>query len=65
MYMYTCNKSSRCLVLSIFFLFKVEHCNERRIEEELNATGVEQEVTVNLPVVPAVISGKSRLDLIL
>ena len=55
MYMYTCNKSGRCLVLSIFFLFKVEHCNERKMEEELNATGVEQEVTANLPVIPAVI----------
>ena len=53
------------LSLVNFFLFKVEHCNERRIEEELNATGIEQEVTVNLPVIPAVISGKSRLDLIL
>ena len=59
MYMYTCNKSDTCLVLSIFFLFKLEHCNERRIEEELNATRVEPEVTANLPVIPAITSGKS------
>ena len=47
------------LSLVNFFLFKVEHCNERKMEEELNATGVEQEVTANLPVIPAVLSGKS------
>lgn len=44
-------------MLSLVFFFFLKLNIAMKEEEELNATGVEQEVTANLPVIPAVISG--------